>query len=485
MTFHEELNGELDALCNAALAEPGLFPVWNPNTKFEEQDGATIACLAERNLAIELDPQLSALIESRDTLAARPARDWPVDLLVLFRLGLVYLRDASSEISPTAQFDHAFRVVIRKSRIGHFTVIERGPIVIADSFVLHHNLVLGPAAVLRSTLHVHCYVGRGALIRDSFFASYAKAQVSVKVDGSLIGAYAGLDGGTHPEQYPLNPVGRTPAGVVVAEHNWVGHHAALLAGTRTGAGVVVGTGVAVAKEVSPHVMLLGSPPRALPVDYHIRGLEADEAYAAGAAQGPAAAVLPIYGAARAGFTSPRLVEVEYPDHGLARQLVGARLLDFQRGALTAMMKELLPQHDVEVRVVDGEHVRFAISISPPIDEPRFRLGADVELSLRAGAAPSALSEDERAIFDFIARAAVTFHGLNLAVGEPDSGIGPMTEQAVFDAVHRLSDLELIRPRLLRWPRRTNHREDALLAAFADISGARRLPTAAPAAAGRA
>jgi acetyltransferase-like isoleucine patch superfamily enzyme len=478
MSFHRELAAELDALFDAALDEAGLFAAWNPSATVETREGITTAILAERNLGIEVDPEIADIMREPWLLAEEAPRRWPAALLALWKLGFVYLRDQASDIAATVQLDNVFRLIVRRSRLGHFTVLERGPILIVDSAIGSHCLIAGAAALVRSTMFTHGYVGRDVLISDCFFASYAKAQVSVKVSRSLVGAYAGLDGGTHPEQYPLNAEGKVPAGVVVGPHSWLGHHTALLAGTRTGDGVVVGSGTTIAKEIGDHVFMMGSPPRAFPVDVHVRALAPAQAFAAGLRQGPAAAVLPVYDVPLAGFVSPRRLEIDYPRHGVLRQLAGERLLDFHRGALQALINELLPEHGVSVSYTVAESVRFTIELDRAVT-PLHRLTPDHPLSLSPDAPPDGLDGAELEMLTFLRGGPCSFEQLQRAVGEPDSGISPMTSEAIFNAVHRLSELGLLASRLLRWRRRTQHREDAILASFADPSGARCLPPLQP------
>jgi acetyltransferase-like isoleucine patch superfamily enzyme len=469
MNFYEALAADLERLAGESLNRPGLRPAWSPNVSRETYQGAIVASIAERELATEIDDQVMNLVEDPESLKDLPPRDWPSDLLILFRLGFLFLRDDATEIAPTVQFDGAFRVILRNVRLSHFVVLSGGPILVADSTIGTHGVLVGPTVIQDSRLDSHAFVGHGAHIAGCFFASHTKAQMGVRARLSLFGAFAGLDGGTHPEQYPLTVNGEVPAGIEVGAHGWIGHHASLLAGARTGEGVVVGAGVVLTKELGDHLMLVGSPPRPLPIDFHIRASSPEEAFAAGQRQGAMAALLPVYGRTSTSFVLPQLLRIRYPEHGVTRGLAGPRLLDFHRGALAALMKMLVLDEGIAVRSLGGDTVQFEVAFSRPV-RPFRRLGPDADLTIRSGTGLRNMPPDEGSICEFLSRGSFTYEELMLAVGEPDTGLEPMTMKGLSDCVHSLSERGVFAHRFVRWPIRTNRREAEVLRAFADISG---------------
>ena len=291
--------------------------------------------------AVDAPVALLEVLQDGRALAAHPANDWPEMLRELWRLGLVFLRDEASSVDPSTSFFRVFRVIVQRSWIGAFSTLKGGPIALRDSHIEGHAAIVGPIELDASGLGHHTYVGTYASIRRSFVGPFGKAQVGIDLDGVLVASHAALDGGTHADFMPL-AAGVAAEGVRVGPQSWIGQHASLAAGAVLGRGVVVAMGTTLARAVSDHHFVAGEPARDFPIDWHIRHLDASAARDAGRAQGPTAAMLPIFGTPRVRWHDSHTLALDF-DYDSS-----GRLPDFHAGALAALLAQLVPDAPVQI-----------------------------------------------------------------------------------------------------------------------------------------
>jgi acetyltransferase-like isoleucine patch superfamily enzyme len=346
-------HAEIEALIDRALERPGLLPFRS--------------AALERTLVIppKYARKRNRLLADGPHLARIAPKRWPDGAIELFRLGLVHLRDAHSFVSEAADLS-AKRLILRRSIVEAFTSFVGDGVLVEESFIGSHSRIEGPVTVVGSNLFSHVALGPLAILVDSGMGQFTKAQRHVRVEKSAIGAGTVIEGGTHPEKLPLGP-SRRSVGVTIGPDCWVGQHVSISAGAVIPAGVSVAPHTSITRPIPEHVLVKGVPLRVHPIDANVRGLTAEEALAEGAAQGFAASLLPVYGPCRAAFRNPRVLEIDYADHGYLRGLASASLLHFQRGALRAAMAGLFADRRVDVDFAVGSTVRFVVHFDRRVD----------------------------------------------------------------------------------------------------------------------
>lgn len=388
-------------------------------------------------------------------LALEPPARWPQEVLALWQMGLVYLFDGGCEISPQTRISGR-RVVLRGSHLGDFGLLMGDDVLVVDSLLKSHYSVEGPVALLRSTFASHVQLGPWVRAEDAVIAEFVKLRQGVDVRSAGLSAFTAAAGrGNRPDHYPFSAELRDAGGVVVGARAWVGQHVSLLPGARVGAGTVVASGTTLFNDVGEHVFVSGAPARAMPIDFNLRALTPDEAYATGKAQGAAATALPVYGKARVAFREPRVLELDYPEHGVLRGLAQDNLLEFQRGALEAALDWLCPLYGpARAAYRRGASIRFEVTFPHPVPAHQ-TLARTLRLEARSTPAPGSLSADEARLLEALSSGPATVAELTrvLSLAALDDGRRP---PPAAEPLLALSRRGLIHPPLLPDAPDVNH-----------------------------
>lgn len=375
-----EIPQRIEAVLKDWIGQAGLVPAWNTDVRQERTGQGFRLGAPGRSPRLQVEAEVVDQVEHPEALVDQPAGQWSPDLLALWHLGLIHLRDARTFVPPSCVITGS-RVVLRACRMAPYVSVQGDDIAIEECELGPYFCLEGPAMLRRSWFSTHCQVGPIVWIDGSWASEYVKVQRFVEVEGTALGAFMSAMGrGYRGDQYPLPGTLRGASGISIGRKSWIGQHASLLPGARLGEGVAVASGTVLFDAVGDHVLVTGTPGRALVIDFHLRGLSAEEAYRSGREQGPSAAGLPVYGEADVAFDGPRVLELDYPRHGVLRDLAGENLLDFQRGALEAALAWLLPRHRFEVSCHRARSVRFRVRFEQ--DVPLHRALSD-ELLLQA------------------------------------------------------------------------------------------------------
>ncbi|MFQ5635671.1 MAG: phosphopantetheine-binding protein, partial [Gammaproteobacteria bacterium] len=308
----------------------------------------------------------------------------------LWELGLIFFADRHTQIDSRARIT-ARHSILLKAKV-KADVHIRGDFAIFDDVVIHERTVIeGPGVLRQTVVDPHSFLSRIYFIENSFIGQFVKCQAGVCADGAIVAAHAAIDGGTHPELYPLTSDGSVPALVDLGTGTWIGHHASLTAGARIGAGSVVAAFTHVDGSVGANRMVAGSPARAIPLDFRIRALTPEQARAAGARHGNTACEFPMYGNPNIGWSGMRALEIDFPEHGHPAGECSDALLEFQRGAFETTFRFLLPGYRCSVTYRSGDTVRFRLDLDRPVG-PSSTLRA--ETMVTAGTRPPTAEPDE-------------------------------------------------------------------------------------------
>jgi len=364
----------------------------------------------------------------------------------LWQLGLIYLKDKASRVDERARITATTSILLNTTVAANAVI--RGELAVFDGAVIQENTVIeGPGVLTRTLVDANSFLSRLYFIQNSFIGQYVKCQVGVIADGTMIAAHAAVDGGTHPELYPLTRDGSIPTSVILERGTWIGHHVSLTAGARIGAGSVVAAFTHVDGPFGTNVMIAGSPARSFPLDFHIRSLSPDEARQAGANQGYEACEFPMYGRATIGWQSDRRLEIDFPEHAHLNSEAGNALLDFQRGALETTFRALLPGYKTTLSCQVGETVRFAVDLDQPV-RPMTALTTGTVVTRSSSALPADLLEIHRRILDLVPAEGVAVGELLERLNQlaRDSGL-PLTDQ-LPEVVCQLSQQGRLEPVLM-------------------------------------
>lgn len=350
----------------ALLRQPGLMPRWCSDFKSVAEEIREGYSLDLGPVALELDGSLAKVLQNPTLLAATPVSEWPGELLLLWRLGLFYLSNETGRVHPTSQ-------------------VRGGEIIIVDSVVRDFAVINGRRILLRGTmLEANCSVGSGVWLERSYveqfcalsedvnafqarIGAFCKVKNAVEINlRCLVGAHVAIDGWVHAESVPQKVTLRGDSkGVVLATRTGVGQGSRLSGGASTGVGAFIAAGTVLDHFVPAHTMVAGSPPREVPIDFHVRSLSAAEARAAGRQQGFEAVALPSYGAASVHLVSPSQLEFHHPEHATVMGKAGPRLVDFQQGALEAYFERLFEESGWEVTCLEGRGYPVFSVTHPP------------------------------------------------------------------------------------------------------------------------
>ncbi|AFE05138.1 hypothetical protein COCOR_03290 [Corallococcus coralloides DSM 2259] len=367
------LRAAIETQIQAALGQVLEQKGWRPRWTAQAVLGARTP-QGERELLIgdaraSLDAQLVCSVEEPDSLVALPVREWAQELRQLWAMGAIYLVDGASHIASSVRIKGR-RVLISRSRVEEFSIIEGDGVALIDSEVRGHAVLSGPLLLEGTQLDPQAVIGPMVVVEQSYLAPFVKLQRTVRVRASSIGAHSALEGGNHVERYPQARSQRRGFGVEVERQCWIGQHVSLSGGARLGEGVVVAAHCAVSSDVGAHVIVAGNPARALPVDLHLRELTPEQAREAGSQQGAAATRFPVYGACTSRWDAADAVVLSYPHHGSLRGLAGPTLIDFQQGALEALLAQAFPDNPSQVlRKKDGPEVAFELRFAQRL--PRY------------------------------------------------------------------------------------------------------------------
>jgi acetyltransferase-like isoleucine patch superfamily enzyme/acyl carrier protein len=351
------------------LETPGVMPVW---TTPQSRDQVPADALA----------LIEPLIANPASLVGTPPKDWIVELREAFRLGLVYLRDERSVVDPTAVI-RAQRLIMRNTRLGPFCLVAGDHVLLRDSSLSSHGSIDGPSVIAESHFRQHVVLGPFVIITRSSSEPYVKVTRFVRVDKSLMASNSSIEGSTHPEQIPLGP-NKRELGVRIGPFAWLGQHVSVTNGGIVGTGVVVATHTSITKRTGDWVFVMGNPPREFPIDFNIRGLSPDEAFAEGQKQGLSALHLPSFGVVNGAFATPTRLELDYPEHLFLRGLVSENTLHFQRGVLALTLAQLFPDHAATLELAVGGSVRFTAEFDKPLAAPLYVPGEFAPTLFRAG-----------------------------------------------------------------------------------------------------
>ncbi|WP_404362971.1 phosphopantetheine-binding protein [Corallococcus coralloides] len=388
------LRGSIETQIHAALGQvleqTGWRPRWTAHAVLGARTPQGGRALLLGGASASLDAELVRSVEEPDSLIALPVRRWDQELRQLWAMGAIYLLDGASHIASSVQIKGR-RVLISRSRVEEFTIIDGAGVALIDSEVRGHSVLTGPLLLEATQVDPQAVIGPRVVVEQSYVAPFVKIQRTVRVRASSIGAHAALEGGNHVERYPQSRSQRRGFGVEVERQCWLGQHVSLSGGARLGEGVVVAAHCAVSSDVGEHVLVAGNPARALPVDLHLRELSAEQAREAGYQQGAAATRFPVYGACTARWEAADAVVLRHPHHGSLRGLAGPTLIDFHQGALEALLAQAFPDNPGQVlRKQDGPEVAFELRFAHPM--PRYEKPSPT-LTLSLTGAPGDLSAE--------------------------------------------------------------------------------------------
>ncbi|RKH59320.1 hypothetical protein D7X96_35610 [Corallococcus interemptor] len=381
---------QIQAALRQVLEQTGWRPRWTAHAVLGARTPQGGRELLLGGASASLDAQLVRSVEEPDSLVALPVREWDQELRQLWAMGAIYLVDGASHIASSVRIKGR-RVLISRSKVEEFTLIDGEGVALIDSEVRGHAVLSGPLLLKETQLDPQAVAGPMVVVEQSYVAPFVKLQRTVRVRASSIGAHTALEGGNHVERYPQSRSQRRGFGVEVERQCWLGQHVSLSGGARLGEGVVVAAHCAVSSDVGEHVIVAGNPARALPVDLHLRELSPEQAREAGYQQGPPATRFPVYGACTSRWDAADAVVLRYPHHGSRRGLAGPTLIDFHQGALEALLAQAFPDNPCQVlHKQAGPEVAFALRFARP--PPRYEKPSPA-LTLSLAGAPGDLSAE--------------------------------------------------------------------------------------------
>ncbi|RKH97928.1 hypothetical protein D7Y13_29290, partial [Corallococcus praedator] len=382
--LRDSIETQIQAALRQVLEQTGWRPRWAAHAVLGAQTPQGGRELLLGGASASLDAHLVRSVEEPDGLVALPVREWARELRQLWAMGAIYLVDGASHIASSVRIKGR-RVLISRSRVEEFSIIDGDGVALIDSEVRGHAVLTGPLLLKGTQVDPQAVIGPLVVVEQSYLAPFVKLQRTVRVRASSIGAHTALEGGNHVERYPQSSSQRRGFGVEVERQCWIGQHVSLSGGARLGEGVVVAAHCAVSSDVGEHVIVAGNPARALPVDLHLRELSAEQAREAGHQQGAAATRFPVYGACTSRWDAADAVVLRYPHHGSRRGLAGPTLIDFQQGALEALLAQAFPDNPCQVLPKQGgPEVAFELRLARLL--PRYEKPSPALTLSLAGAA---------------------------------------------------------------------------------------------------
>lgn len=397
--WDEAVSGQITAATKRVLDVAGLFPVFTSSAR-RSRRGSKIT-LSARGTQVTLAAKRLTSLMRRTTRERTAASEWPEELLSLWKAGIVWLRDAESDVADTVRVNAA-QAVVRRSMLQEYCVLDGRNVLIDESAIGHHSSIVGPVALMGTEVESHCRIAGNVIADRARARSFVRLVGGVKIHSYTgIGSHSAIFGrGYHREKMALRPDNFERHGVELGADNWIGPGVSMLGGTRTGRGVVVAGGTHLHGHKFEHAFVVGAPPKALPIDLNVRGSSHEEARAVGRVQGWAAALLPSYGPCDVGVAEPGHIEIDYPEHWCARHPEHTQLASFHAGALEAFISLFVPGSAPHVAARVGKTVRFDVWLQRNLP-PHVVLRVDTAVRLMPGATPTPGDMGENMPFDLL------------------------------------------------------------------------------------
>lgn len=469
------LSSQIDNKFQIIFCSEGFYPSWTTNIKINKNSKDDLYTVVLRvptgRLKAVIDSNLFKQIQNKEEFLNKPIQDWPKEVITLWEKGYVFFKDIKSFVSKDVGI-HASRLIIKDSWVDTFSQLQGDRIIIDNSRFSSHSIIEGPIFSQNCMCQGHARLGPLVFAEYVGFGPFVKVSTNVKIErGTLIAAHSSLEGGTHRDLYPLvsNSLKKV-RGIHIGEKNWIGQHVSITGGASTGSGVIVAAGTVVFESFGDFKLVAGHPARALPLDHNIRNLSPEKSKELGVLQGAEAATFPIYGDAIAEFRSNQCLELDYPDHGYLRGLVGQNILHFQKGTLTAAIKKLIPDSCFEIGLHCGSTIRFEIRFKKPI-KPHFPISDTLKIMASGTrSSNSKLTEKMKLALNYLKKKRSVEQLSKYLMSQSKKPI--RTTQEVEELLLHLSQRGCIHPLLL--PRRASFDFPALTNAFSNPQSEKKL-----------